>query len=373
GGQAGDTGVIEAEGKVIAVADTQKENNLTVHIVSEPPVDTTVTFMARVDAGKRRASANNHTATHLLQAALRRVLGDHVEQKGSLVTAEYLRFDFSHFQKVSDEDIRKVEQDVNAAIRRNLPLEEVRYCPIEKAKEAGAMMLFGEKYGETVRVIRFGDSIELCGGIHTSATGNIGLFKITSESAISAGVRRIEAVTGEGADAYVYGMEAMLEEVKNFLNTPAVLQGVRKLVEENSELTRRLDDARKQRAASAREEFSKMIEENPDGFHYLVRQVDLLPELIKDIAFAMRREFPKLILVVGSVIDEKPMLTVMLGDEVVARGVNAGNIVREAAKEINGGGGGQPFFATAGGKTPGGIEAAILKAETLIKAQIAKG
>ncbi len=373
GGQAGDTGAIEAEGKVIAVVDTQKENNLTVHIINELPADPTATFVARVNAEKRQDSANNHTATHLLQAALRRVLGDHVEQKGSLVTAEYLRFDFSHFQKVSDEEIRKVEQDVNAAIRKNLPLEEVRHCPIEKAQEAGAMMLFGEKYGETVRVIRFGDSVELCGGTHTSATGNIGLFKITSESAISAGVRRIEAVTGEGADTYIYGMEAMLEEVKNFLNTPAVLQGVRKLVEENSDLSRQLDDAKKLRAQAAREEFAKMIEEEADGFYYLVRQVDLLPELIKDIAFAMRQEFPRLVLVVGSVIDEKPTLTVMLGDEVVARGLNAGNIVREAAKEINGGGGGQPFFATAGGKNPAGVEAAILKAEKIIKEQVAKG
>ena len=366
GGQVGDSGYIEAGGERVAVNDTQKENNLTIHIVSHLPADVKATFKAVVDAEKRIASANNHSATHLMHEALREVLGTHVEQKGSLVTPSYLRFDFSHFQKMTDEEIRRVEQLVNRKIRANYPLEEQRDCPIEDARNLGAMMLFGEKYGDRVRVIKFGTSVELCGGTHVAATGQIGMFKILSESAISAGVRRIEALTGQAAEEYMYGLEDTLREVQGFVNNPSVKQAVKKLLDENAELSRELEKVRKERAEAIKNKLANDLHEE-DGMVLVARQVDLAPNLIKDIAFGLKDAQPKLVMVIGSVVDGKPTLTVMLGPDIVARGINAGQVVREAAREINGGGGGQPFFATAGGKNPEGIERAILRAVEIIR------
>ena len=297
------------------------------------------------------------------------MLGTHVEQKGSLVTPGYLRFDFSHFQKVTDEEIRRVERLVNRKIRANYPLEEQRECPIDEARGLGAMMLFGEKYGDRVRVIKFGTSVELCGGTHVAATGQIGMFKVMSESAISAGVRRIEALTGTAAEEYVYGLEDTLREVQGFVNNPSVKQAVKKLLDENAELSRELENARRERAEVLKNKIAKELHEE-DGMVLLARQIDLAPAMIKDVAFGLKDAHPKLVMVIGSVLDGKPTLTVMLGPEIVAQGANAGQIVREAAREINGGGGGQPFFATAGGKNAAGIEKAILKAVELVRAAL---
>ncbi len=369
GGQAGDTGYIEHDGERIAITDTQKENNLTVHIAEKLPADPSVLFRAVVNREHRAASANNHTATHLMHEALREVLGTHVEQKGSLVTADYLRFDFSHFQKVTDEQLREVEKRVNAKVRANYPLEEQRECPIEKARELGAMMLFGEKYGDKVRVVKFGSSVEFCGGTHVSFTGNIGLFKILSESATSAGVRRIEAVTGARAEEYVYGLENTLKDVQQFVNNPSVTQAVKKILEDNTELHKELEELRREKLNSLRDKVAAELKEE-DGMVLCAREINLAPSFIKDMAFALKPRFPRLVMVIGSNVGGKATLTVMLGDEIVAQGVNASQVIREAAKEINGGGGGQPFFATAGGKNPEGMEKAILKAVDMIKEKL---
>ncbi len=371
GGQVGDAGYIESGGVRVAITDTQKENNLTVHIAQELPGNVEAAFKAVVNADKRNAVANNHSATHLLHEALRSVLGTHVEQKGSLVNADYLRFDFSHFQKVTDEQLREVEKMVNRKIRMNLPLDENRNCPIEDAKKLGAMMLFGEKYGNNVRVIKFGSSVELCGGTHVSATGNIGLFKITSESAISAGVRRIEAVTGEAAENYLYKIEDILHEVQGLVQNPSIMQAVKKMFEENEELTRQMEQYRKERISTMIDKLAQEMKEE-DGMVLYARQMDVPVDMIKDIAFALRQRIANLVLVIGSNLDGKATLSIMLGDDIVAQGVNASQVVREAAKEIHGGGGGQPFFATAGGKSPEGLERAIIKATELIKEQVNK-
>ena len=255
--------------------------------------------------------------------------------------------------------------DTNASVDF-VPLKEERNCPIEEARQKGAMMLFGEKYGDRVRVIQFGTSVELCGGTHVAATGQIGMFKILSESAISAGVRRIEAVTGQAAEEYVYGLEDTLREVQGFVNNPSVKQAVKKLLDENAELSRELENARKERVEALKNKIASDLHEE-NGMVLVARQVDLAPSMIKDMAWGLKDAQPKLVLVIGSVVDEKPTLTVMLGPEIVARGIHAGQVVREAAREIQGGGGGQPFFATAGGKNPAGIERAILRAVELIK------
>ena len=369
GGQTGDKGYIDNGSERIAVTDTQKENNLIVHIVDELPEDLESTFRAVVDEALRASSAANHTATHLLHKALRAVLGEHVEQKGSLVCPEYLRFDFSHFQKVTDEQIREVERRVNEDIRRDDPLEERRECPIEEARELGAMMLFGEKYGDRVRVVRYGDSVELCGGTHVARTGKIGFFKILSESATSAGVRRIEAVTGEYAMRYVYGLEDMMRTIQQYVNNPSVTQAIKKIVDENADLHRQMDEHRKERVRSLIDSIEPTLEEQ-DGIVLVARQLNLLPDVVKDIAFGLKPRFDNLVFVVGSVVGDKATLTIMLGERIVEKGVNASKVIREAAREINGGGGGQPFFATAGGKNPSGIEKAVFKAVELIKAQL---
>ncbi len=369
GGQVGDVGYLESGDHRYPVTDTRKENNLTVHIMESVPPNPTELFRAVVDGEKRQATANNHTATHLLQYALKKILGDHVEQKGSMVSPDNLRFDFSHFQKVTDEEIRQVEREVNRMIRRDDPRDENRECSLEEAKRQGAMMLFGEKYGDTVRMIRFGESVELCGGTHVCSTGQIGLFKIVSESAISAGVRRIEAVTAERAEEIVYRYEDILGEIKGLFNTPAVVQSIRKMLEENSELEQKLKEAGRQRAMMLKDEIVAKLEEEA-GARIIARQVDLSPDLLKDLAFELRKSIPNLVLVVGGVVEGKPSLSVALGDELVSRGIHAGEIIREAAREIGGGGGGQPFYATAGGKKPEGIESAILKAKNLILSRL---
>ncbi|WP_418915165.1 alanine--tRNA ligase [Alistipes indistinctus] len=369
GGQVGDQGILESDGGTVRVTDTQKENNLTVHIVENLPEDITATFHAVVDKQLRDASANNHSATHLMHKALRTVLGTHVEQKGSLVTPEYLRFDFSHFQKVTDEQIREVERLVNHDIRANFPLEERRDCPIDDARTLGAMMLFGEKYGDRVRVVKYGDSVELCGGTHVSATGNIGLFKIVGESAISAGVRRIEAVTGVAAEQFVYGLEDLLRAVQKHLNNPSIEQAVRRLIEENAEMSHQIEQVTQERIAALTQAFAKAVVEE-EGMHLIARQISANSDVIKGIAFGLRPMFADLVFVGGTTVGEKVSLTVMLGEEIVAQGINASQVIREAAKEINGGGGGQPFFATAGGKNADGLDNAILKAVELIRAGI---
>ena len=369
GGQTGDRGYIESDEQKIPVTDTQKENNLTVHLVDRLPDDLSAKFRAVVDGEARANTAANHTATHLLHKALRTVLGDHVEQKGSLVCSDYLRFDFSHFQKVTDEQIREVEKLVNRDIRSNFPLQERREYPIEEARKLGAMMLFGEKYGDRVRVIQYGKSVELCGGTHVPATGSIGFFKIVSESAISAGVRRIEALTGDRAMEYVYSLEDTLRAVQRYVNNPSVTQAIKKLVEENSELNRQMEQQRKERIQSLVASIEPNLTEE-DGVVLVARQLDLMPDVIKGIAFGLKPKFPNLVFVTGSAFGDKVTLTIMLGDEIVARGVNASKVIREAAKEIGGGGGGQPFFATAGGKKPEGLEKAIFRAVELIKGEL---
>ena len=369
GGQTGDRGYIESDEQKIPVTDTQKENNLTVHLVDRLPDDLSAKFRAVVDGEARANTAANHTATHLLHKALRTVLGDHVEQKGSLVCSDYLRFDFSHFQKVTDEQIREVEKLVNRDIRSNFPLQERREYPIEEARKLGAMMLFGEKYGDRVRVIQYGKSVELCGGTHVPATGSIGFFKVVSESAISAGVRRIEALTGDRAMEYVYSLEDTLRAVQRYVNNPSVTQAIKKLVEENSELNRQMEQQRKERIQSLVASIEPNLTEE-DGVVLVARQLDLMPDVIKGIAFGLKPKFPNLVFVTGSAFGDKVTLTIMLGDEIVARGVNASKVIREAAKEIGGGGGGQPFFATAGGKKPEGLEKAIFRAVELIKGEL---
>ncbi len=369
GGQIGDIGYIEQEGDRIPVVATEKENGLIVHITQRFPENPEGEFTAVVDPEKRQSAANNHTATHLLHEALRRVLGTHVEQKGSLVTPEYLRFDFSHFQKVTTEELREVERLVNRAIRANYPLVENRNATREEAEACGAMMLFGEKYGDRVRMVRFGTSVELCGGTHTSATGNIGMCKIVSEGAVSAGVRRIEAVTGEAVEKIVYAAEDTLRNVGEYLNNPQVLQAVRKLMESNETLRGEVEAMRREQVAQWAEKIAASTPER-DGMQLIALQSDRTPEFVKDLAYNLRTRLSRLVLVIGSLAGEKPSLTIMLGDEIVAAGANAATVVREAARAIQGGGGGQPFFATAGGRNAEGLQAAIDRAVELIREQI---
>ncbi len=364
GGQAGDTGYIEENGNKIAVFDTQKENNLIVHLTREMPENPEAHFRAVVDLDNRHKTANNHTATHLLHAALREVLGKHVEQKGSLVNADHLRFDFSHFQKLSPEEIEEVESLVNEKIRKNTVREENRELPMEEAKAMGAMMLFGEKYGDSVRVIRFGDSVELCGGTHVAATGQIGLFKIVSETAIAAGVRRIEAITGPRAEKYVNDQIRTLENIRQTVKASKdTLGSVENLLKENAELSKQIEAFSRERLKILKSNLkSKILRE--DGVNIISGQVDAdNAGMMKDLAFQLKNEVENLFLVLGAEIKGKPHLTVVVSEDLVEeRGLNAGKIVREAGREIKGGGGGQPFYATAGGKDVSGIQAAIEKA-----------
>jgi alanyl-tRNA synthetase len=302
-----------------------------------------------------------------LHEALREVLGTHVEQKGSLVSPDYLRFDFSHFSKMTEDELQLVESKVNARIRENLALDERRETPIDEAKAMGAMALFGEKYGDKVRVIKFGSSVELCGGTHVRSTGEIGFFKITSEGAVAAGIRRVEAITGVKADAYFSNQENLLNEIQSVLRNPKdVLKSIQDLMTQNAEMSKQLEQFAKEKAASLRKELVNELREI-NGVQFIARKVDLDNANIKDLAFQLKGQFPNLFLVLANESDGKAGLSVMVADELVkSKNLHAGTIVKELAREINGGGGGQPFFATAGGTNVSGIEQALRKAETLI-------
>ena len=362
GGQVGDTGVLVNEFETIEVIDTKKENNLPIHITKELPKHLDAPMMACVDTDKRAASAANHSCTHLIDEALRTVLGTHVEQKGSLVGPDSLRFDFSHFQKVTDEQLREVEHLVNAKIRENVPLTEYRNLPIEKAKELGAIALFGEKYGDEVRVVQFGSSVEFCGGTHVAATGKIGMMKIISESSVAAGVRRIEAITGAKVEEMLDKVQDTLNDLKAiFNNTPDLKAAIRKYIDENAGLKKQVEDFMKEKAASIKQDLIKNAKE-VNGVKVITLNMPIAPEAVKNIAFELRGEITEnMLFVAGTQMDEKPMLTVMISDNLVKGGMNAGKMVKEAAKLIQGGGGGQPHFATAGGKNVDGLSIAIDK------------
>ena len=362
GGQVGDTGVLCSEFETIEIIDTKKENNLPIHIAKKLPEHPEAPMMACVDTDKRAACAANHSCTHLLDEALREVLGTHVEQKGSLVSPDSLRFDFSHFQKVTDEEIRQVEHLVNAKIRENIALQEYRNLPIEKAKELGAIALFGEKYGDEVRVIQFGNSIEFCGGTHVSSTGKIGMVRIISESSVAAGVRRIEAITGERVEMMIDKFQDTMADLKAlFNNVPDLKSAIRKAIEENAGLKKQVEEFMKEKAASLKNELIANAKEM-GGVKVIKTVAPISADVAKDIAFQLKGEVSgSLLVVIGSVDGGKPMLTVMLSEDLVKNGLKAGNLVKEAAKLIQGGGGGAPHFATAGGKNPEGLLSAVDK------------
>ena len=369
GGQVGDSGYIEADGQKTFILDTQKENNLTVHIAQKLPADPVASFKAVVDVKKRTLTMNNHSATHLLDQALREVLGTHVEQKGSLVNSEYLRFDFAHFQKVSREELDKIQARVNELVRKNLALEENRSIAFDEAKKLGAIALFGEKYGDFVRVIKFGESVELCGGTHVPSTGQIGSFIITSESAISAGVRRVEAITADRAEEFVKKHMDELAEVKAVLNnTQNLKKSVEDLVAQNSRLQKQIEEFERKAASGIKDELKKKVQ-SINGVNVIAEVIQLdSAQAVKDLAFQLKGEVENLFLVLGSAIGGKPSISVMIADNLVAqKGLNAGAVVREAAKEMQGGGGGQAFYATAGGKDLLGLSAAVEKAKSFVK------
>ena len=362
GGQVGDTGWIVADsGEKIAILNTVKENNLTIHLAEKLPSDGTCTYTLQVDGERRQKIMNNHTATHLLHQALREILGTHVEQKGSFVCADYFRFDFSHFQKVTDQELRAVESRVNALIRADEPLQEKRDASLEEARGMGAMALFGEKYGDVVRVVRFGESIELCGGTHTRSTGTIGLFKVRAESAVAAGVRRIEAVTGAAAEEGIYLMEDLMKTVRGFFNNVPDLAGaIEKLVAENAEARKQLEAIAAEKAAALAAKLEGLAE--PIGGVRVVRlDTSLDPALVRNIALVLQKREQNFVLAGAYAFDGKPNLVLMYSPDLVARGRNAGKDIREAAKLIQGGGGGQPGLATAGGRLLEGLPAALDK------------
>ena len=368
GGQVGDTGYIEANGEKISITDTKKETGLIIHIADELPSDPTLTFKAVVNAGKRQLIANNHTATHLLHAALREVLGDHVEQKGSLVNPDHLRFDFSHFQKLSEEEIAKVEEIVNQKIRENATCEIKNGIPMQEAVDLGAMALFGEKYGDLVRVVKLNESVELCGGTHVEATGQIGLFKFTSEGAISAGVRRIEAITAVKAEKYINDKLNTLKEIeRTFKSNQNLLKNIEALISENSEMKKGLEAFQKDQLKLVKNALKSEISETK-GVNFISKKMNVKSAGdIKDIAFSLKSEVENLVFIAGADLGGKANLTIMFSDNLVKEfDLNAGAIVREAAKEIKGGGGGQAFFASAGGKDPQGLDSAINTAKKMI-------
>ncbi len=370
GGQTGDTGYIQAGDEKTSIVQTKKEHNQIIHVVKKLPTDLTATFKAVVDAKARVLIANNHTATHLIHEALREVLGTHVEQKGSLVTADQLRFDFTHFQKVSPEEIRKVERIVNRRIRENISLNEHRQIPIQEARDMGAMALFGEKYGDVVRVIQFGSSVELCGGTHAKQTGQLGYCKITTEGSISAGIRRIEAVTADKAEQLIEEMFDTYKDLTEIINDPNGLQNaVSKIIAENSALKKDIESFEAKLVQEAKQTFIKNIEVI-DGINVIARKVPMKnASRMKDVSFMLKAEVKNLFCVLGAEFEGgKCGLSIIISDNLVKeRDLNAGQIIREAAKAIKGGGGGQPFFATAGGKNPAGLQEAIDKALESIK------
>ena len=360
GGEIGDTGYIECEdGERIRVLNTVKENNLTIHIAEHLPQDCSGAFRLVVDAARRQRIANNHSCTHLMHRALREILGTHVEQKGSFVSDKGFRFDFSHFEKLSDEQVAQVERRVNELIRSNFPLSENRSATMDEAHEMGAMALFGEKYGDRVRVVKFGPSVELCGGCHTSATGNIGFFKILSESAIAAGIRRIEAVTGEEAEAYVFGIQDMLRTARSFFNNVPDLSGaISKLIEDNATFKKQAEEFSRQKAADFAKKLSDKAEEM-NGVKVIVSRAPVEPAMMRNAALALQKEMKGMAIIAAYEFEGKPQLLLAYSDDLVAAGHNAGKEIREAAKFIQGGGGGQPVLATAGGKDVAGLSDAV--------------
>ena len=360
GGQVGDTGWLIADDEKIDVIDTKRENNLPVHLVTKLPKDVTATFTAKINVKKRIQCECNHSATHLLHEALREVLGTHVEQKGSYVSPDSLRFDFSHFQKVTDEEIRKVEILVGEKIRANFPLEEHRNMPIAEAKALGAMALFGEKYGDEVRVVKYGSSVELCGGTHIPATGMIGSLYVIGESSIAAGVRRIEAVTAEGAEQFVYAQQDLIRELRALMNhMPNLAQAMKKSIEENAEMKKQIEDYIREKSMRLKEEIvAKASESNGIKVMQFVGKANA--DAMKNVAFQIKAETTdSFVFVAGIIDDNKCTLMLMLSDDLVKEGLHAGKIVKEAAKHIQGGGGGQPHFATAGGKNMEGLSIAV--------------
>lgn len=365
GGQVGDSGVLKNDNETVEIFDTKRENNLPIHLTKKLPAQPEAAFRAVVNEKARRGSEANHTATHLLDQALREVLGTHVEQKGSLVTADYLRFDFSHFQKVTPEELRQVERIVNSRIRQDIPLQDHRDLPMDEAKKLGAIALFGEKYGDRVRVVQFDKSVEFCGGCHVKSTGRIGMFRIVSESSVAAGVRRIEAITGEAAEESVYAMENMLNDLKGFFNNAKDLTAaIRKTIDENDGLKKQVDAYVKERLATLRDKLvNSATEQAGVRLVQTVIPTSVAPDAVKDLAFQISNILPEnTLVVIGSTHEGKPLLTVMISKDLVAgRQLNAGTLVREAAKLIKGGGGGAPHFATAGGKDAAELEAAVKK------------
>lgn len=369
GGQVGDTGILESGNEKIHITDTKKENNLIVHFADTLPSKISGTFSAKVNKQKRQQTMNNHSATHLLHAALREILGKHVEQKGSLVNDEYLRFDFSHFSKVTDEELQKIEARVNEKIRENIA-SDIKTMNLDAAKKLGAMALFGEKYGDTVRVVTFDKdfSIELCGGTHVSSTGQIGLFKITSESAVAAGIRRIEAVTANKAEEFINSKIATLDQLSELLKHPKdILKTVQELQEQNSGLSKQIESLLHEKARSIQQELSGKIQKQ-NGINFIAEKIELnSAEAIKTLSFELKNKIENLFLVLGANVNGKPGLTVMLSDNLVKeKDLNAVTIVKELAKEINGGGGGQPFYATAGGTNAEGLGKAIQSAKKFL-------
>ena len=363
GGQVGDCGVLVSENETVNIIDTKRENGQSIHIVKELPKNPEAEFMACVDTDKREASAANHTATHLLDYALKQVLGDHVEQKGSFVSHDTLRFDFSHFQKMTDEEIRKVEMLVNDMIRQDIPLDEHRDMPLDEAKKMGAIALFGEKYGDKVRVVKFGPSIEFCGGIHAHSTGRIGMFKIISESSVAAGVRRIEAKTGKECEMLMYDLEDGMKAIKAlFNNTKDLLGVIEKYIEEHDSMKKSIEQFQAERVERVKE---KLISQARivNGVKVIASTLIMKQDAAKDLVFKIRTAEPeRMLCVVGNTFDGRPTLSVMISEDLVKEhGLNAGQMVREAAKLIKGGGGGQPHFATAGGKDIDGLSAAVDK------------
>ena len=361
GGQVGDTGVLKSK-ETVSIVDTKKENDLIVHFAKNLPNELGAEFTASVNQERRVLTENNHSATHLLHAALRSVLGTHVQQKGSLVNDEILRFDFSHFSKMTDEEIQKVEKIVNEKIRENIQRSIKSNVPIAEAKSMGAMALFGEKYGDFVRVVTFDPnySVELCGGTHVPSTGQIGIFKIISESSIAAGVRRIEATTAAGAEAIIRNESELLASIRELLKNPKdVSKAIKDLLEERSALQKELEEAQRQQGGQIKEKI-KASTTSIGGANFISYKGEFpTADLIKQVSFELKNEIENLVLIVGGIVKDKPMLSVMIADGFVAKGLNAGELVREMSKSIQGGGGGQPFYATAGGKNVEGLDAAI--------------
>lgn len=367
GGQVGDTGKLYNGDEVIEITDTKRENNLPVHITKQLPKNVEAVFTAEINKEARQATAANHTATHLLHEALREVLGTHVEQKGSYVSPQFLRFDFSHFQKMTDEEIQKVERLANKKVREAIALEEFRNMPIAQAKELGAMALFGEKYGEEVRVIKYGSSVELCGGTHVKNTGNIGVIKILSESSIAAGIRRIEAVTGSAVEDIIYDIQSTLKQAAALLNTTNLIQAVEKTINENADLKKEAENVMQERIKATAE---KLLAEKDiiNGINVCLMTGVRIPDMVKGVAFAIKEKSPSSTIFIGATTyKEKPMLTVMATEDMVKAGFNASAMVKEAAKLIQGGGGGQPQFAQAGGKNAEALSLAIDKLMDIIK------